>query len=194
MFEALGATDELASFIGYAREHCLEAGNALPPVLELIQGHIQELNSHIATPRGTTGEARLARTTFPVRYAEHLETEIDALDDYLPPLTNFILASGGKASSSLQVRLQIVHMLVRKWSSLYGGGGGSRVKMIMMMVVGVVVAFYSISSVISLPLVVLLSISLCLCCDSFVYSTCGFLPSPCCEHFFCGYLHDFSQH
>jgi ATP:cob(I)alamin adenosyltransferase len=158
VFEALGSTDELASFIGYARththththetthhhaapthththththtivhatrmpldrilppgvsdggprryarEHCVEAGNALPPVLELIQGHIQELNSHIATPRESkTGEGRLARTVFPVRYAEQLETEIDALDDYLPPLTNFILASGGKASASLQ--------------------------------------------------------------------------------------------
>jgi cob(I)alamin adenosyltransferase len=65
VFEALGCTDELSSFIGMAREHSLDAGNTLPPQLELAQGQLQELGSHIATPRDSSRGGKLARTAFP---------------------------------------------------------------------------------------------------------------------------------
>ena len=53
VFEALGANDELSSHLGLAIEHC----RALPDLvgrLQQIQGCIQDVNGHIATPRNTT--------------------------------------------------------------------------------------------------------------------------------------------
>ena len=70
-------------------------------MLEKIQGRLQELGSHIATPRTKAGPSKLARTPFPQEYTDGIERDIDALDDDLPQLTTFILASGGKASASL---------------------------------------------------------------------------------------------
>mmetsp|Transcript_32888 Transcript_32888/g.84932 ORF Transcript_32888/g.84932 Transcript_32888/m.84932 type:complete len:130 (-) Transcript_32888:587-976(-) len=43
------------------------------------------------------------RVKFPVRAAEWLEDRIDVMSEHLPPLKNFILPSGGKASTHLHV-------------------------------------------------------------------------------------------
>lgn len=59
IFAALGHTDELNSFIGLAREHCVDAKNGLEGQLEEIQCRLLELGSHIATPRDSGNEGRL---------------------------------------------------------------------------------------------------------------------------------------
>lgn len=67
-----------------------------------IQCTLQELGSHVATPRSKgTHEKRLARTEFSAERTDALEAWIDSMDESLPPLTNFILPSGGVAGATL---------------------------------------------------------------------------------------------
>lgn len=103
IFEALGTTDELSSFIGFARQYCASDQNGLADQLEQIQCILQELGSHIATPRhdALASPARKERTLFPETHTVALEQWIDKLDAQLPPLTTFILPSGGQAGAAL---------------------------------------------------------------------------------------------
>ncbi|KAF9134580.1 hypothetical protein BGW39_006520 [Mortierella sp. 14UC] len=108
VFNALGTNDELASSIGLAREFCLDQGEGVHGIvnqLEQIQCLLQDIGSNIATPRDSATVPRLARTEFDAdgQYVEDLETWIDTMDQELPPLTSFILPSGGKAAAALHV-------------------------------------------------------------------------------------------
>lgn len=110
-FNVLGTVDELSSFTGLAREHCANSPQlaGLAAELEVVQCRLQELGSHVATPRVDLDTAkdpraegaRMARTQFAERYTEALEQQIDTMDESLPPLTSFILPSGGLAAASL---------------------------------------------------------------------------------------------
>ena len=103
VFEALGTADELSSNLGVAQHHCIAAKNGLEPQLEQIQCLLQEVMSHIATPRSEASPAQLERTEFSPAHVELLEEWIDEMDTALPPLRNFILPSGGLAACSLHV-------------------------------------------------------------------------------------------
>ncbi|PIO34285.1 hypothetical protein AB205_0050150 [Aquarana catesbeiana] len=103
VFEALGATDELSSAIGLAREFCLDANLQFVSELEKIQCMLQDVGSNIATPLSSARESHKVRTSFSADPAQELEQWIDKYSAQLPPLTNFILPSGGKASASLHV-------------------------------------------------------------------------------------------
>ncbi|KAG0224151.1 hypothetical protein BGW42_005302 [Actinomortierella wolfii] len=111
VFEALGTNDELASAIGLAREFCIDQGspdlNDMIQQLEQIQCLLQDIGSNIATPRDSAAAtaARLARTEFDAdsQHVQDLEQWIDRMDQELPPLTSFILPSGGKAAASLHI-------------------------------------------------------------------------------------------
>ncbi|SAL98855.1 hypothetical protein [Absidia glauca] len=104
IFEALGTTDELSCNIGLAMEY-LEDDAFLKERLEKIQCLLQDIGSNIATPRDRSNANKLARTTFDPHGKLVLELEqwIDAMDEELPRLTQFILPSGGKASATLHV-------------------------------------------------------------------------------------------
>ncbi|KAI8926177.1 Adenosylcobalamin biosynthesis, ATP:cob(I)alamin adenosyltransferase-like protein [Entophlyctis helioformis] len=124
IFEALGTTDELSSVLGLAREHCLESANGLVDNLAKIQCLLQDIGSNIATPRSSSSEARLARTEFDPTGALTTEVEawIDALDNELPPLTKFILPSGGKAASTLHIARSICRRAERRVVPLVADG------------------------------------------------------------------------
>ena len=66
---------------------------------------MQDLGSHIATPRNATQAFKIANTEFDTDggLSAELERWIDDMDEQLPPLKNFILPSGGKAASSLHI-------------------------------------------------------------------------------------------
>lgn len=105
VFDALGVTDELNSLIGVAREYCegLPNSGVLCSQLETIQSRLLDVGSAVATPLDNATEKKVARAAFPTGPTEDLERWIDAFDEKLPPLTNFILPSGGQAASFLHL-------------------------------------------------------------------------------------------
>nr|XP_043882250.1 corrinoid adenosyltransferase isoform X1 [Solea senegalensis] len=133
IFEALGNTDELSSAIGLAREFCLDKGHTFThqldkvfmfhlfilkihfklarkivckcifPMSLQIQCILQDVGSNIATPRSSARDSHIKRTKFTAQPIMDLETWIDKFTNELPPLTNFILPSGGKSSAALHL-------------------------------------------------------------------------------------------
>jgi len=104
VFHALGTADELNSFIGLAREHCVSCRNGLEDKLQTIQSLLLDIGANIATPRKSSdADARLQRTDFPKTHVAILEQWIDELDAQLPSLRNFILPSGGLAAAHLHI-------------------------------------------------------------------------------------------
>ncbi|XP_012869872.1 PREDICTED: cob(I)yrinic acid a,c-diamide adenosyltransferase, mitochondrial [Dipodomys ordii] len=101
IFEAVGTTDELSSAIGFAMELITEKGHAFANELENIQCTLQDVGSALATPRSSARDAHLKRVTFEASRILELEQWIDKYTSQLPPLTAFILPSGGKSSAAL---------------------------------------------------------------------------------------------
>jgi cob(I)alamin adenosyltransferase len=102
-FQALGDTDELNSHIGVALQHGSVAMSVLEPQLERIQSRLLDIGSAIATPLTESGTSKINRVTFPDGEVETVEKWIDGLDEELPPLSSFILPSGGHASAQLHL-------------------------------------------------------------------------------------------
>lgn len=105
VFEALGHTDELNAQLGVAREHCQQLVDLaeLCSQLTVIQSRLLDVGSAIATPIDTSSAAKLSRVTFADAHVVALEKWIDAMDDTLPALRNFILPV--RDTSRLYVRL-----------------------------------------------------------------------------------------
>ncbi|XP_074869055.1 corrinoid adenosyltransferase MMAB [Carettochelys insculpta] len=101
IFEALGTTDELTSAIGIASEFSQESGHTFVEQLHKVQCMLQDVGSNIATPLSSAREAHLKLTSFSEKPVLELEQWIDKYSDQLPPLTAFILPSGGKSSAAL---------------------------------------------------------------------------------------------
>ncbi|KAG8455719.1 hypothetical protein GDO86_001780 [Hymenochirus boettgeri] len=91
VFEALGATDELNSAIGLAKEFSLDANHVFVSELEKIQCILQDIGSNIATPLSCARESHKVRTSFSSEPVQELEEWIDKYTIQLPPLTSFIL-------------------------------------------------------------------------------------------------------
>lgn len=103
IFEALGACDELNASIGIASEHCDIGGHSeVSSLLEEVSSRLFDVGTAIATPVNTTdSKSKLAHSSFDPKHTDWLEKMIDQMDLELPPLKNFILPSGGLASSHL---------------------------------------------------------------------------------------------
>uniref|UniRef100_A0A671SCY8 Corrinoid adenosyltransferase MMAB n=1 Tax=Sinocyclocheilus anshuiensis TaxID=1608454 RepID=A0A671SCY8_9TELE len=91
IFDALGTTDELSSH------------NVWDKWLENIQCVLQDVGSNIATPQSSARDSHIKKTMFSSQAVIELERWIDLFTEELPPLTNFILPSGGKSSAALHV-------------------------------------------------------------------------------------------
>jgi len=118
IFEALGSTDELSSAIGLASEFCNEAGHSLGDKLEIIQCVLQDVGSNVATPLSSARESHLKLVQFNASAVGDLELWIDEMTEELPPLTNFILPSGGKSASCLHLARSICRRAERSISTL----------------------------------------------------------------------------
>ncbi|MBZ3881100.1 Cob(I)yrinic acid a,c-diamide adenosyltransferase, mitochondrial [Sciurus carolinensis] len=103
VFEAVGTTDELSSAIGLAMELIAEKGHAFAEELQKIQCTLQDVGSALATPRSSAREAHLKHAAFQAGPILELERWIDKYSDQLPPLSAFILPSGGKSSAALHL-------------------------------------------------------------------------------------------
>lgn len=96
--EAYGTVDELNSLIGLVRAYTLpEPGAAW---LETIQNDLFHLGADLATPADVQSEWVVRIDEAPV---EVLEQAIDAMEEALPPLKNFILPGGIPAAATLHV-------------------------------------------------------------------------------------------
>uniref|UniRef100_A0A8C2SMJ0 Corrinoid adenosyltransferase MMAB n=1 Tax=Capra hircus TaxID=9925 RepID=A0A8C2SMJ0_CAPHI len=85
----------------FAMELIAEKGHPFVEELQKIQCSLQDVGSALATPRSSAREAHLKHATFEVGPILELEQWIDRYSRQLPPLTAFILPSGGKSSSAL---------------------------------------------------------------------------------------------
>ncbi|KAK8808614.1 hypothetical protein WA158_008515 [Blastocystis sp. Blastoise] len=104
VFQALGDTDELNSFIGLARGYCEKSNNGLSEKLIEVQSRLFDLGAAIATPTtGKSDEERLKRVLFTDDNILRLEHWIDELDSKLPPFKTFTIPSSYTASAHLQV-------------------------------------------------------------------------------------------
>ncbi|KAF5929206.1 corrinoid adenosyltransferase MMAB [Diceros bicornis minor] len=103
VFEAVGTTDELSSAIGFAIELIAEKGHPFAEELQKVQCSLQDIGSALATPRSSAREAHLKHAAFGAGPVLELEQWIDKYSSQLPPLTAFILPSGGKSSSALHL-------------------------------------------------------------------------------------------
>jgi ATP:cob(I)alamin adenosyltransferase len=102
-FEALGDTDELNAQLAVAKEHCKTRAATLVPQLEEIQSRLFDVGAHIATPKSSSAPDKLQRVAFPEESVATLEGWIDAMEEQLEPLRNFILPGGGLAAAHLHV-------------------------------------------------------------------------------------------
>ncbi|XP_049623827.1 corrinoid adenosyltransferase MMAB [Suncus etruscus] len=101
VFEALGTVDELSSAIGLALEILSEKGHPMADELQRIQCLLQDIGTALATPRSSAREAHLKHSAFEAGPVRELETWIDKYTHQLPPLTAFILPSGGVSGAAL---------------------------------------------------------------------------------------------
>ncbi|XP_061529302.1 corrinoid adenosyltransferase [Phycodurus eques] len=122
IFEALGNTDELSSAIGLAREFCIEKGHTFTHQLDKIQCVLQDVGSNIATPQSSARESHITRTKFTGTPISDLEGWIDAFTEELPPLTNFILPSGGKSSAALHIARTVCRRAERSVAPIVRSG------------------------------------------------------------------------
>jgi len=101
VFEALGTIDELNSFIGVAIATINdEQHTRTRSVLESIQRYLLDAGSIVATP-DKNKSTDLGFT--PAAWTATLESEIDQMDESLPPLDQFILPGGSVSSAHLHV-------------------------------------------------------------------------------------------
>ncbi|KAM4616361.1 corrinoid adenosyltransferase MMAB [Polymixia lowei] len=122
VFEALGTTDELSSAIGLAREFCIDKGHSFTYQLDKIQCILQDVGSNIATPRSSARESHIKKTTFTPQPVADLETWIDKFTEELPPLSNFILPSGGKSSAALHIARTVCRRAERSVAPIVRSG------------------------------------------------------------------------
>lgn len=111
-FESMGDVDEANSTIGIARLHCTNSEH--DAILSRIQNDLFDLGADIATPYPPAGETLAWE---PLRIAPsqvaRLESEIDALNEHIPPLNSFILPGGGAFAAHLHLARTIVRRAER---------------------------------------------------------------------------------
>lgn len=103
IFHTLGHQDELNAAIGVASEYCMLSNNGLQPMLNEIQSRLFDLGAAVATPVQNSSDAKVAYTKFSPKFTAKLEEWIDELDAQLPPLTNFVIPSGGLSATHLNL-------------------------------------------------------------------------------------------
>ncbi|KAK8772539.1 corrinoid adenosyltransferase MMAB-like isoform X1 [Amblyomma americanum] len=117
VFEALGATDELNSHIGYVRS--VLAHPQVSEQLKWVQCLLQDLQAAIATPKSSASEGQKMKTEFPAEHIKELEQWIDNHSENLPPLKNFILPSGSPAGAALHIARSVCRRAERRVTTLF---------------------------------------------------------------------------
>ena len=108
--EAYGTVDELNSYIGVVRSQYTESH--ADSVLERIQHKLFVIGAHLATDE----RDEMIKKQLPVDMTDILllEDEIDRMIEVLPPLNNFILPGGSKATSFCHVARTVCRRAERR--------------------------------------------------------------------------------
>lgn len=115
VFQALGDVDELNSGLGLAHEFCRqEKLEDICLQIEEIQSRLLDVGSAVATPLDSSAARKVSKVKFDPTAVIKLEQWIDQMDTMLPPLTNFILPSGGLASSQIHVSRSLCRRAERR--------------------------------------------------------------------------------
>ncbi|MGB5484643.1 cob(I)yrinic acid a,c-diamide adenosyltransferase [Parasphingorhabdus sp.] len=98
---AIGDVDELNSALGLAI--CEITDSALVQTLRIVQNDLFDLGADLATPAADGEDFAPSQMVLRVvpSQVERLETEIDAVNAGLDPLTSFILPGGSKAAAAV---------------------------------------------------------------------------------------------
>lgn len=120
VFEALGATDELNSHVGYVRS--VLRHDQLRDQLKWVQCLLQDLQAAIATPKSSSSVGLKVKTAFPAEHVDELERWIDEHMKQLKPLRNFILPSGSPSSASLHIARSVCRRAERRVTTLLHAG------------------------------------------------------------------------
>ncbi len=98
---AIGDVDELNSSLGFAI--CEITDGALVKTLRIVQNDLFDLGADLATPAQEGDDFAPSEMVLRVvpSQVERLETEIDAANADLDPLTSFILPGGAKAAAAI---------------------------------------------------------------------------------------------
>ena len=103
--EAIGAVDEANSAVGLAVVALVGSSHA--KALTRIQNDLFDLGADLATPLGTLGGSDFAPSGMVLRIVPSqttwLESEIDALNEGVAPLTSFILPGGSEAAARVHI-------------------------------------------------------------------------------------------
>ncbi len=109
---AIGEVDEANSAIGVALAAI--AGGEDAHRLRAIQNELFDLGADIATPGDVEGALRIT-----AGQVERLESEIDAMNADLAPLTSFILPGGSPAAASVYLARAVVRRAERAAVALH---------------------------------------------------------------------------
>ena len=107
--EAYGTVDEANSAIGVILA-CEAASGRIDRCLTEVQHDLFELGGELCIPGHVAVQAD---------FIERLETELDAMNEDLPPLKDFILPGGGQAAAACHLARTIVRRAERRVSSLH---------------------------------------------------------------------------
>lgn len=118
--EAIGTVDEINAAIGLARLHTGEAPS-IDDMLGRVQNDLFDLGADLATvpDRSSTGKTAMRIADSQVA---RLETEIDAVNSRLSPLTSFVLPGGSPAAAHLHFARTLVRRAERTVVRLAGTG------------------------------------------------------------------------
>lgn len=111
--EAIGDVDEANAVIGLAR---LSAAPEMDGQLAAIQNDLFDLGADLCMPQAA-GETTPPLRILPVQVAR-LETQIDAMNAELEPLTSFILPGGSEVAARLHFARTVVRRAERHLTAL----------------------------------------------------------------------------
>ncbi|WP_108812469.1 cob(I)yrinic acid a,c-diamide adenosyltransferase [Sphingorhabdus sp. Alg231-15] len=110
---AIGDVDELNSALGIAI--CEIPDEALMQTLRVIQNDLFDLGADLATPAGENDDFAPSEMILRVTpsQVERLESEIDAINSDLEPLTSFILPGGERSAAAIHLARAIARRAER---------------------------------------------------------------------------------
>ena len=101
--EAYGTVDELNSFVGVLRDSISDNNSTadLLPLLARVQNELFDVGGELSVPLDVLDTSR--QQVIQLADVERLEREMDAFNEKLPPLENFVLPGGHLANSNAHV-------------------------------------------------------------------------------------------